>query len=138
MCTEWSFGGIAAGSKYRSDTNTVDVYPEFEDEKVNKRVEKLNHELSLVRYIFVLQNNGYKPKGYGYFKFTPSTTEGVVIKNWVTLFRDNILQVWAYAVDEGEDDDRDVFEKEYDTGNIQVTPEELETLIHLLIDKQIR
>ena len=127
MCEEWRFGGIAAGAKYRSKTNTVDIYLEYETEENKKKIDKLNIELSYLPYIKVLQDFGYTKQNCGYFRM------GEFSKNWVTLFEGNKLQMYQYEID-----DDDIFEdgKIYDTSIIKASPEDLHQLIQILVINQ--
>lgn len=69
----------------------------------------------------VIVSNGYIQKGYRYKKVTKNNT------HWITLFIDKSLQMYAYFSEDPE------LEKIYDTGIIEVSKEELETLINILI-----
>lgn len=64
-------------------------------------------------------SNGYVQVGYGYKKVTEENT------HWITLF-DNNLQMYAYFTEDSE------FDKIYDTGIIEVSVDELKTLIKIL------
>jgi hypothetical protein len=67
----------------------------------------------------VIISNGYIQEGYGYKKVTEENT------HWITLFGDN-LQMYAYFTEDNE------CEKIYDTGIIEVSVDELQTLIRVL------
>ena len=70
----------------------------------------------------VIVSNGFIQEGYGYKKVTKYNT------HWITLFIDKSkLQMYAYFSEDPE------LEKIYDTGIIEVSKEELETLISVLI-----
>jgi hypothetical protein len=68
--------------------------------------------------INIALSNGYVKKGYGYTKVTKENT------HWITFF-DNSLQMYGYFT---EDED---FDKVYDTGIVNVSDSELETLIKI-------
>ena len=127
MCEEWRINEIAAGAKYRSKTNTVDVYYEFETKENKKKIDKLNIELSHLPYIKVLQDFGYIKQNYGYFK------PGQFSNHWVTLFENGTLQMYQYEIEGDEFSDSKI----YDTSVIKVTPEDLYQLIQILVINQI-
>lgn len=78
-------------------------------------------ELSISPLLNTVISNGYKAKGYGYVRKTLENT------HWITLFKSGGIQMYAYFT---EDEDCD---KIYDSGIIDVSEDELETLIKVLI-----
>ena len=74
--------------------------------------------------IAVILKNGYTAAGRGYTKVTEENT------NWITLFKESSLQMYAYfGVGSDQYDD-----KSYDTNIINnITPELLQTLIDTLV-----
>jgi hypothetical protein len=73
----------------------------------------------------IITSNGYEKERNGYKRVTENNT------HWITLFSDNSLQMYAYFT---EDSDR---EKEYDTGIVNVSGDELETLIKILVSNHL-
>lgn len=69
----------------------------------------------------IITSNGYKEEGYGYKKVTENNT------HWITLFDNDSLQMYAYFTEDSE------CEKEYDTGIVNVSSDELEILIKVLV-----
>lgn len=125
-CQEWRFGGIAAGAKYRSKTNSVDVYYEAETAEVFRKVDRLNTELYKLPYIKILYHLGYKRLNHGYF------LDGKFSRHWVTLFDGRKLQMYQYHDDNDEVSD----EKIYDTSVIVASPFEMYQLIQILVINQ--
>ena len=72
----------------------------------------------------VITSMGYKKEGYGYKRVTDNNT------HWITLF-DDVLQMYSYYTEYPEG------EKEYDTGMVKVSNNELRTLINVLVNNHI-
>lgn len=72
----------------------------------------------------IITSNGYKEEGYGYKKVTENNT------HWITLFDDS-LQMYSYFTEDSE------CEKEYDTGIVSVSGDELQTLIKVLVSNHL-
>ncbi len=70
----------------------------------------------------IITSNGYKKEGYGYKKVTENNT------HWITLLDNDSLQMYAYFTEDSE------CEKEYDTGIVNVSGDELEILIKVLVN----
>lgn len=65
----------------------------------------------------VVVSNGYEKDHYGYKK---TTKENI---HWITMFDNGQIQMYAYWIEDTE------CEKIYDTGLVNVTEDELQTLI---------
>lgn len=76
--------------------------------------------------IDLLTKNGYSKVGYGYKKLTDSGF-GFEIANWVTIFSSGDVQMYGYNDSDPEG------EKDYDTGIVKVTEDQLQTLIDILV-----
>ena len=73
----------------------------------------------------IITSNGYKEESYGYKKVTENNT------HWITLFDNDSLQMYAYFTEDSDG------EKEYDTGIVNVSGDELETLIKILVSNHL-
>jgi len=71
-------------------------------------------------FIDLLKSKGYTPKGYGYTKVIGENT------HWVTLY-DNSIQMYGYFTEDPE------FEKDYDSGMVSPTIDQLSTLIDVIV-----
>lgn len=69
--------------------------------------------------IDIIDKNGYVESGYGYKRVSETYT------HWITLFSSGGLQMYSYFTEDPEG------EKEYDTGIITVSEDELQTLIKI-------
>lgn len=69
-------------------------------------------------YESLVQKLGYVPSGHGFKKLTENYT------HWITFY-DDVLQMYGYF---SEDVD---FNKEYDTGMVTITSNQLEQLIEI-------
>ncbi len=72
-----------------------------------------------INMIDIILNNGYVESGNGYKRVSEAYT------HWITLFANGALQMYSYFREDPEGD------KEYDTGIIYVSIDELQTLINI-------
>ena len=81
------------------------------------------------KYIDILLAHGYAPLGYGYYKDVENEFE-LIIRHWVTLFeKETPVKVHVWAVEKKDDDD---YSKEYNTGLVEMTPEQMDVFLTVL------
>jgi hypothetical protein len=76
----------------------------------------------------IITSNGYKKEGYGTHSFVKYKKVTENNTHWITLLDNDSLQMYAYFTEDSE------CEKEYDTGIVNVSGDELEILIKVLVN----
>ena len=70
----------------------------------------------------IILANNYIKEGYGYKR------KGIECIHWITLFKSGNIQMYAYLKND------ETFNKIYDTGVIDITTEQLQILIDIVIN----